>query len=255
MSFKAGMTHIVREVERPGSKLNKKEVVEGVSILEAPPMVCIGFVGYVETPRGLRALTSVWAGHLSEEVKRRFYKGWHKSKQKAFTKYQKRWSEASKSSEASPMSAEIERAKKYCQVIRAICHTQVGKVKIGQKKANLKEIQINGGTPAAKIDFAVNLFEKEVPVASVFNQDEMIDIIGSSRGHGYNGVVTRWGCTRPRASLTEVSARSRASVRGIQPECSFRCPAQVRTAITTGRKSTRRFTASGRTPRTNPTAP
>jgi large subunit ribosomal protein L3e len=196
MTYKAGMTHIVREVERPGSKLNKKEVVEGVSVLEAPPMVCIGFVGYVETPRGLRALTSVWAGHLSDEVKRRFYKGWHKSKQKAFTKYQKRWSDASKSSEASPMSAEIERAKKYCQVIRAICHTQVGKVKIGQKKANIKEIQINGGTPEQKINFAVDLFEKEVPVASVFNQDEMIDIIGSSRGHGYNGVITRWGCTR-----------------------------------------------------------
>ena len=39
------------------------------------------------------------------------------------------------------MTAEVERAKKYCQVIRAICHTQVGKVKIGQKKAHIKEIQ------------------------------------------------------------------------------------------------------------------
>jgi hypothetical protein len=26
-----------------------------------------------------------------------------------------------------PMKAELERAKKYCQVIRAICHTQVSK--------------------------------------------------------------------------------------------------------------------------------
>merc|ERR1712056_113566 len=80
--------------------------------------------------------------------------------------------------------------------IRAICHTQVGKVKIGQKKASIKEIQINGGTTEQKVDFAINLFEKEVKVADVFNQDEMIDIIGSTRGKGYNGVVTRWGCTR-----------------------------------------------------------
>merc|ERR1712127_1003214 len=123
MSFKAGMSHIVRDVDRPGSKLHKKEVAEAVSIVETPPMVVVGFVGYVETPRGLRALTSVWAGHLSEECRRRFYKSWHKTKQKAFTKYQKRWSDASKASE-SPMAAEIERAKKYCQVIRAICHTQ-----------------------------------------------------------------------------------------------------------------------------------
>jgi len=194
MTYKAGMTHIVRDVDRPGSKMNKKEIVEGVSILEAPPMVVVGFVGYVETPRGLRALTSVWAGHLSEEVKRRFYKTYHKSKKKAFTKYQKRWAEASK--DGAPMGAEIERAKKYCQVIRAICHTQVGKVKIGQKKANIKEIQINGGTTEQKVDFTMGLFEQEVKVADIFSQDEMCDIIGSSRGRGYDGVITRWGCSR-----------------------------------------------------------
>merc|ERR1719277_1808538 len=151
---------------------------------------------YVETPRGLRALTSVWAGHLSDECKRRFYKAWHRSKKKAFTKYQKRWSDASKGSEGAPMATEIERAKKYCQVIRAICHTQVSKVKIGQKKAHVKEIQINGGDVAKKVDFVTGLFEQEVKVADVFSQDEMIDVIGATRGHGFNGVVTRWGCTR-----------------------------------------------------------
>jgi len=195
MSFKAGMTHIVRDVDRPGSKLHKKEIAEAVSVVETPPMIVAGFVGYVETPRGLRALTTVWAGHLSEECKRRFYKSWHKSKQKAFTKYQKRWSEANKDG-GSPMSAEIERAKKYCQVIRAICHTQVGKVKLGQKKAHIKEIQVNGGTTAAKVDFVTGLFEQEVKVADVFSQDEMIDVIGVTKGHGFNGVVTRWGVTR-----------------------------------------------------------
>jgi large subunit ribosomal protein L3e len=195
MSYKAGMSHIVRDMDRPGSKLHKKEVVEAVSILEAPPMIVVGFVGYVETPRGLRALTSVWAGHLSEECRRRFYKTWHNSKQKAFTKYQKKWSEASKGSEA-PMAAEIARAKKYCQVIRAICHTQVGKVKIGTKKAHIKEIQVNGGTTEQKVDFVTGLFEQEVKVADVFAQDEMVDIIGVSKGHGFHGVITRWGCTR-----------------------------------------------------------
>jgi len=194
MTFKAGMSHIVRDVDKPGSKLHKKEVVEPVTILEAPPMIVVGFVGYVETPRGLRALTSVWAGHLSEECKRRFYKNWHNSKQKAFTKYQKRWGEASK--DGAPMAAEVERAKKYCQVIRAICHTQVGKVKIGQKKAHIKEIQVNGGTTEKKVDFVMGLFEQEVKVDSVFSQDEMIDTIGVSKGKGFEGVVTRWGVTR-----------------------------------------------------------
>jgi len=136
----------------------------------------------------------VWAGHLNDEVKRRFYKTWYRSKKKAFSKYQKRWEEATKSSQA--MSAEIERAKKYCQVIRAICHTQVGKAKIGAKKAHLKEIQINGGSSADKVDFAMGLFEQEVKIEDVFSQDEMVDTIGTTKGHGFEGVVTRWGVTR-----------------------------------------------------------
>merc|ERR1711879_33381 len=118
-----------------------------------------------------------------------------KSKQKAFTKYQKKWGEAQKGG-AAPMAQEIERAKKYCQVIRAICHTQIGKVKLGRKKAHIKEIQVNGGTTEKKIDFVTGLFEQEVKVADVFSQDEMVDLIGASKGHGFHGVVTRWGCTR-----------------------------------------------------------
>lgn len=31
MGYKAGMTHIVREVEKPGSKLHRKETAEAVS--------------------------------------------------------------------------------------------------------------------------------------------------------------------------------------------------------------------------------
>ena len=58
------------------SELNKKEAVEAVTILETPPMVVVGLVGYVETPRGLRTLTTVWASHLSDTVRRRFYKNW-----------------------------------------------------------------------------------------------------------------------------------------------------------------------------------
>ena len=77
LGFKAGMSHIVREANRPGSKLNKKEIVEAVTIIETPPMVCVGVVGYIETPRGLRALKTVWAQHLGEECKRRFYKNWY----------------------------------------------------------------------------------------------------------------------------------------------------------------------------------
>ena len=59
------------------SEIHKKEVVEAVTIIETPPMMVVGVVGYIETPRGLRVLKTVWAEHLSEECKRRFYKNWY----------------------------------------------------------------------------------------------------------------------------------------------------------------------------------
>merc|ERR1711920_80651 len=46
---------------------------------------------------------------------------------------------------------------------------------------------------------------QEVKVADVFSLDEMIDVIGATRGHGFNGVVTRWGCTKlPRKTHREL---------------------------------------------------
>ncbi|XP_052135300.1 60S ribosomal protein L3-like [Oryza glaberrima] len=194
VGYKAGMTHIVREVEKPGSKLHKKETCEAVTIIETPPIVVVGLVAYVKTPRGLRSLNSVWAQHLSEEVRRRFYKNWCKSKKKAFTKYALKYdSDAGKKE----IQMQLEKMKKYASVVRVIVHTQIRKMKgLKQKKAHLMEIQINGGTIADKVDYGYKFFEKEIPVDAVFQKDEMIDIIGVTKGKGYEGVVTRWGVTR-----------------------------------------------------------
>jgi large subunit ribosomal protein L3e len=189
MAYKAGMTHVVRENDRPGSGLHKKETIEPVTILETPPMVIVGVVGYVETPQGLRTLTTVWAEHLSEEIKRRFYKNWYKAKKKAFTRYAAKYAKGD-------VESELERMKKYCSVVRVIAHTQVKKLHLRQKKAHLLEIQVNGGDVAAKVDFGKSMFEKEIPIASVFAENENIDICGVSHGHGTEGVVTRWGVTR-----------------------------------------------------------
>src|SRR4051794_29756948 len=143
-------------------------------------MIVVGLVGYVETPRGLRTLTTVWAEHLSDEVKRRFYKNWYKSKKKAFTKYAKKYSEKNKE-----VDKELERIKKYCQVVRVLAHTQVRKIKIRQKKAHLMEIQLNGGSIKEKVEWAKSRFEKDVDISSVFEQDEVIDVIGVTKGKGF----------------------------------------------------------------------
>lgn len=193
MCFKAGMTHIVRDVDRPGSKVNKKEVVEPVTILEAPPMVVVGIVGYRQTPVGHKCLGTVWAAHTSTEFRRRYYKNWKQSAQRAFAKLKTRLStKEGKSAQQRTLNAFAKKA----DIIRVVAHTQLRKLRnhrVGVKKAHIAEIQVNGGTVAQKIALAKSLLEKEVRVDSIFQQSEACDVIAVTKGHGFEGVVHRWG--------------------------------------------------------------
>merc|ERR1719326_1193205 len=94
------------------------------------------------------------------------------------------------------MEKKLDRIAKVCTTIRVIAHTQVRKVNLRQKKAHILEIQVNGGTIADKIAFGKELFERKVLVSSVFAKSEMVDLIAVTKGHGVEGVVTRWGVTR-----------------------------------------------------------
>merc|ERR1711948_146309 len=183
--FKAGMTHITRDVHRIDSRLHKKEVVEAVTIIETPPLKVVGFVGYIETVKGLRALSTVWASELSNELKRRMYKNWYASKKKAFTKYVTKKDDQTNNEN---------RIKKFCTTIRALCHTQVHLQKnLRTKKAHLMEVQVNGGSTAEKISFIKSQFEKDLKVDQVFQNGEVLDVIGVTKGKGFTGVTKGWG--------------------------------------------------------------
>jgi len=189
LGYKAGMTHVVREVDRPGSKVHKKEVVEAVTIIETPPMIIVGVVGYIETPKGLRTFKTIWAEHLSDECRRRFYKNWYRSKKKAFTKAALKWQDDAGKKE---IEKDFNKMKRYCAVIRVLAHTQMKLMNRRQKKSHIMEIQVNGGTVPQKVDWAREHMEKSVPVHQVFNPDDMIDVIGVTKGKGFKGVTSRW---------------------------------------------------------------
>jgi len=147
MGYKAGMTHVVRYFEkREGKKTIKKDIVEAVTVVECPPIKVIGMVGYIMTPRGLRAMATVYAQNLSDQVMRRFYKNYHVAKRNAFKNYKKKYTGDAKSKDH--VNRDIQRIKKYCSTVRVVCATQIEKAKLRQKKAHIMEIQLNGGTIA-----------------------------------------------------------------------------------------------------------
>ena len=201
MGYKAGMTHVLRDVDRPGSRLHKKEAVEAVTILESPAMAVVGVVGYVQTPKGLRAYKTVFANHLSEQFKRRMYKNYFKYKwdgaqqalvswaPQAFAHYAKRGDKE--------LKEDLHAIATNCQVVRVVAHTQIDKIQgLRQRKAHVMEIQVNGGDVAAKVAFAASKLEKHVSVTDVFAEGEKIDCLAATKGHGYEGVVARWGVRR-----------------------------------------------------------
>ncbi len=71
-----------------------------------------------------------------------------KSKKKAFTKSCKKWEDELGQKE---IEKDLNQIKKYCSVVRVICHTQQKLLRRRQKKAHIMEIQLNGGTIADKV--------------------------------------------------------------------------------------------------------
>ena len=201
------MTHVLREVVRANSRLNKKEAVEPVTIIETPPMLAIGVIGYKETPQGIKPITTAWAGFVGEEVKRRYYKNWYQSKQ------HKAFSSVAEAAKEGKMEERLAKIKAEATVVRVIAHTQPKAVMLGTRKAEIIEIQINGGSIADKVEMAKGLLEKEIKVNNVFEEGEQIDIISVGKGRGWEGVIHRYGAKR----LQKKTHRGRRKIACIGP--------------------------------------
>jgi len=188
IGYKAGMTHILREMNKIGSKTHKKEIVEAVTIIETPPIVAIGFVGYQKTLYGLKAIGTIWATCFSDSFLRRHYKNWTKSKKKAFSNTKNKTDKERKIIKDLII--------KHCDIVRLICHTEIGLLNIRQKKSHIMEIQINGGDIIEKTKFCFDKLENKININSVFNENDICDTIAITKGKGTKGVISRWGVTR-----------------------------------------------------------
>jgi len=188
IGYKAGMTHVLRELSKIGSKSHKKEIVEPVTILETPPLIAVGFVGYQKTLKGLKAIGTVWATNLSNGFKRRFYKNWKKSKKKAFEK--------TKNKSDNERQIIQNRIILHCDVVRLICHTQLELLNLRQKKSHIMEIQVNGGNIHSKVEFCISKLENTIDIKQVFDTNDMCDTIAVTKGGGTEGVIARYGVTR-----------------------------------------------------------
>jgi len=192
IGYKAGMTHVCRDYVKSGQKIATIEIIEPVTIIETPPMNVLGVTGYVQTPWGLKNVTTVWGRKISNLAKRRVANKWRGKNKNHFRNHQVLYN-----TEEYKKDRELKyEALAGADVIRVLASTQTNKVNLVTKKAHILEIQVNGGDVAAKIKYAQGLIGTEIRLRDVFEPNQMIDAIAINKGKGTKGVVSRWGVTR-----------------------------------------------------------
>jgi len=177
LGYKVGMTHIIMVDDRPGTPTYGKEVFVPVTIIETPPMIPIAARFYEATINGLQTLTEVWTQPPDElQVKRRI--------------------KSLKISEENIEKArrKLENSKDYVARVSLILASQPRLTGgLSKKVPDLVEIKVGGGSVDDRIRYALDALGKSLKISEVFHEGQFIDIIGVTKGKGFQGVVKRFG--------------------------------------------------------------
>ncbi|MCI4346419.1 MAG: 50S ribosomal protein L3 [Thermoplasmata archaeon] len=169
--FKVGMTHAFIVDYRKRSTTAGQEVVVPVTVVETPPIKVAGCRLYERSPYGSRVVAEVWADPFDEQLLGRI--------------------------SAHPPSNAEARARFEKQAgdeVRLIAFTQPGLVTGPTSKIPvLFELRISGEDPVARRSYALSLIGKELPIEELTKEGEFLDVIGVTKGKGFQGHIKRWG--------------------------------------------------------------
>ena len=79
--------------------------------------------------------------------------------------------------------------------IRALVHTQPALLRIGTKKPAIYEIPIGASSVQEAFDYAIDKMKQEIQVDEFITAGEFVDVIGITKGKGFQGPVKRHGIT------------------------------------------------------------
>ncbi|MCD6367940.1 MAG: 50S ribosomal protein L3 [Candidatus Aenigmarchaeota archaeon] len=157
-AYKAGMTRVFFVDNKKGSPTYGETVSHAVTVLDAPPLFVLGIRFYSNgIPSG-----EIYADNIPKDIK----------------KYVK-------------VSKNKKEPEEYDD-LRLIVSTQPRKSGLGKKKPEILEIGM-GGTLEEKLNKSKELLGKELRISDVFSEGEFVDVLGVTKGKGFQGVVKRYG--------------------------------------------------------------
>ena len=92
--------------------------------------------------------------------------------------------------------------------VAALVSSVPADVGLSQKKPVVLEVGVSGGGPKAQAEFVLGLLGKKVKFTDVFKAGMYVDVLGITKGKGFEGPITRFGVKRKQH-------KSRKSVRAV----------------------------------------
>jgi len=174
--YKAGMTYAIVVDDEPGSINFGKEVVQPVTVIDAPPLYIAAIRAYTRDEYGLKTLTEVWASQLPKDFERILTLAENAGSEKTDEGLRK-------------IEASLDKIIEF----RVLAATQPRLASVPKKKPDLMEIKIGGGTIEEQFEYAKKILGKTVSANDVFKEGQFVDVIAITKGKGFQGPVKRWG--------------------------------------------------------------
>ena len=186
--YKAGMTHAFVIEDRANSPDFGMEMKKAATIIDVPPMTIVGIRGYEKTYDGLKTIAEAWMEDLPIDVMRTI-----------------------KTIRGGSLEGGLKALNKFVDRIhhfRVIAATQPQKAGVSKKKADILEIAIGGGSMEEQLEYAHGLLGATIGINDIFKLGESIDVLGVTKGKGFQGPVKRWG-------IRILQHKSRKTKRGV----------------------------------------
>jgi large subunit ribosomal protein L3 len=165
------MTHAFIVDYRKRSTTAGQEVSVPVTVVEVPPLRVVGARVYARGPYGARAVGEVWGSGAPAELSRRIPEH-----------------------PASPAAVLEKFGALDGDEVRLIVHTQPHLVTgTGSKTPQIFEVRVSGEKFPERRDFAVRQLGTEIPAEQLAKEGEFLDVVGVTKGFGFQGHIQRWG--------------------------------------------------------------
>ncbi|MEM0379788.1 MAG: 50S ribosomal protein L3 [Desulfurococcaceae archaeon] len=211
--YKAGMSHVILIDNRPHTYTSGREVFRPVTILDSPPILILGIRGYgYDETRGLYTIGEVWKSPVEslvelyeknysenifmkysvKDIVRKYLKGLRKTipsmvKPVEDSEYGYRFIDTNWDKKLEDLRSE------EIVDIRAIVSTIPILSGIGKKKPEILEIKVGGGDLSDRFKYCESILGRYVTVKDVLVNGQYVDVIGVTKGKGFQGVIKRFG--------------------------------------------------------------